>query len=199
MHCIATLVPTSFPTVLRPCGRCGTLKPFAPTDQFRINAQKKLLDIWLIHQCQECGYTWNMEIFARVTPRQLDPALYARLLANDADLLRDYAFDPLLHSRNHVQLCTDELTYTLEGETPAWEELRERTCIELRCAVPLGVRVSKLARAVLGLSASRFEALAESGALSLADGGNAGVHANIKKARMGTACTLVLDPSLRVE
>ena len=43
------------PTALRPCGACGAEAAFASTGQFRVNAQKKRLDVWLVYRCTTCG------------------------------------------------------------------------------------------------------------------------------------------------
>ena len=81
------IVIRQYPAVERHCAKCGEKTLFLPSDQIRVNAQKKLLDVWLIHRCRDCGRTWNMEVFERVSPKQLDRNLYNRLLGNDAALL----------------------------------------------------------------------------------------------------------------
>jgi len=178
----------SYPCVLRRCARCGEKKPFLPSGQVRINAQKKLLDVWLIHKCRDCGQTWNMELFARVSPGQLDRRTYDRLLMSDPDLVRALAFDPLLHARAGAPLCRDTLAYAIQGDPVPPGALAGPVEIALSCPVPLGVRLSKLLREILGLSARELEALAASGRLTSPDA------PDILKARMERRCTVRVAP-----
>jgi hypothetical protein len=183
------LLIEGYPSVLRRCARCGEKKPFVPSGQVRINAQKKLLDVWLIHKCQSCGQTWNMEVYERVSPAQLDRGTYERLLSNDPDLVRALAFDARLHARAGAPLCPpEELCYRIMGERLNADELTGPAELKIACLVPAGVRLSKLLREILGLSARGFEALVASGRLSSADG------RDILKARMGTECTIRVEP-----
>lgn len=180
-YCVR-VIPETYPYVLRPCAKCGAMKPFYPVNEVRINAQKKLLDVWLIHRCADCGQTWNLELFARVAPGKLDRALYDRMLANDQELVRQFAFDAELHGRKGVQLCLDGLKYRLEGDLPAIDELAGETELVIRCEVPLGVRVSKLLREALSVSGARLEALVAAGAVVSMD------KLNLMKAKMGVEC-----------
>lgn len=178
----------SAPCVIRHCPKCGARKPFLPSGLIRINAQKKLLDVWLIHRCQDCDQTWNLEVLARVSPGRLDPSYYGRLLANDAELARALAFDRPLHARKGAPLCLDTLRYSIQGERVSLCDLTGPAELILTCPVPLGVRLSRLIREILGLSARQFEAMAASGALSSPDGRELG------KAKMGTRCTVRVSP-----
>jgi hypothetical protein len=177
-----------YPCVFRPCAHCGAIKPFVPSGQIRLNAQKKRLDVWLIHKCRDCGSTWNMEVFSRISPAKLERGLYERLLANDEALVRSLAFDPQLHARIGAPLSEETLRYAIVGAPFPLEALTEPAEIEIACAVPLGVRLSKLLREILGLSHRQFEAMVASGALTSADG------IDLKRARMDTCCTVNVLP-----
>ena len=182
-----TISIVSAPCVLRHCARCGAKKGFVPSDQIRINAQKKLLDVWLIHRCRDCGQTWNMEVFARISPRQLDPKTYARLLSNDPELILSLAFDAQLHAQKNAPLCQDTLEYAILGERFSPDVLEEPAELVLECPVPLGVRLSRLLREILGLSAREFEAMVASGRIS-------SPAFDLAKARMDTRCTVRVTP-----
>lgn len=178
----------SSPCVVRHCAKCGARKPFIPSDQIRINAQKKLLDVWLIYRCGDCGQTWNMEVFARVSPGQLDRSLYDRLLSNDGDLIRSLSFDRQLHAKKGAPLCVDTLSYSIQGERFAPDALKEPAELAITCPVPLGIRLSKLLREILGLSAREFESMAASGVISSPD------VPDITRAHMETRCTVRVLP-----
>ena len=177
-----------YPAVERHCAKCGTMKPFLPSDQIRVNAQKKLLDVWLIHRCRDCGRTWNMEMFERVSPGQLDKSLYNRLLGNDAALIRELAFDRQLHARKGAPLCLDTLEYEIKGERLKPDAIKEPCELMIACPVPLGVRLSKILREIMDVSAGEFEKMAQSGRISSPDCGS------ILKARMETHCAVRVMP-----
>jgi hypothetical protein len=183
-----TISIVSAPCVKRHCARCGAKKPFVPSDQIRVNAQKKLLDVWLIHRCRDCGQTWNMEVFARISPRQLDQETYEKLLSNDPELILSLAFDAQLHAQRNAPLCLDTLEYAIHGEKLPPEALKEPFELALECPVPLGVRLSRLLRDILGLSAREFEALAASGRIS------SPAAQDLLKARMERRCTIHVVP-----
>lgn len=182
------IVIRQYPAVERHCAKCGEKKPFLPSDQIRVNAQKKLLDVWLIHRCRDCGRTWNMEVFERVSPGQLEKKLYNRLLENDAALIRDMAFDRALHARMGAPLCLDTLEYEILGERFSPDALSEPCELQISCPVPIGVRLSRILREILGLSAGEFEALAGKGRIASPDA------ENILKARMETRHTVRVLP-----
>ncbi len=177
-----------YPGVLRPCARCGGIKPFVPSGQVRLNAQKKRLDVWLIHKCRHCGSTWNMEVFSRVSPARLKRGLYERLLANDEALVRSLAFDAHLHAKAGAPLRVETLRYAITGDPFPLEAITEPAEVTIACPVPLGVRLSKLLREILGLSLGQFEEMVAFGALISPDG------RDLKRARMETCCTVKVIP-----
>ena len=63
---------TAAPVALRPCGTCGADAEFASTGLFRVNAQKKRLDVWLIYRCATCGSVWNSAVISRGRPGSID-------------------------------------------------------------------------------------------------------------------------------
>ena len=64
------------PRVLRHCSHCGTTRQFACSDTFRVNANQRKIDVWLIYRCVDCDCTWNRTIFTRSTPEEIGPVLY---------------------------------------------------------------------------------------------------------------------------
>jgi hypothetical protein len=78
-----SVVALEAPRVHRRCPRCGEQRRFVSSDKFRINAQKRRLDVWLIHKCEACDFTWNLTVLERVLPQDIDTARYRRFLEND--------------------------------------------------------------------------------------------------------------------
>ena len=86
--------PVEPPALLKRCPRCGERRPFRSSGRFRINAQGRRLDIWLIYRCESCDQTHNRTVHSRVPPERLCPTRYAAYLANDEDVAREVGFGP---------------------------------------------------------------------------------------------------------
>lgn len=66
---------------------------FVCAGKFRVNANGRRLDVWLIYRCQRCGRTWNVPLFERISPEKLPAGQYEGFLDNDQELVRQYAGD----------------------------------------------------------------------------------------------------------
>ena len=80
MHCVSD-GPSHPRTPPRPwlaCSRCRGIKPFRCSEKFRLNANGKRLDAWLIYRCASCDNTWNRPVLERRNRRDIDPACPAR-------------------------------------------------------------------------------------------------------------------------
>lgn len=75
------------------CGRCGRKQKFECSGKFRVNANGRRLDVWLIYWCEACGRTLNVPVFERASLEKLGPELYERLMDSDPELVREYAAD----------------------------------------------------------------------------------------------------------
>lgn len=161
-----TLVPLSPPRPWRPCRRCETLRPFASSGRFRVNAQKKRLDAWLIYRCAHCEATWNLPLLERQAVGAVDPALLARLTANDAGLAMQLACDETLLRRHSPRLEAGEgarLQRQRLSGGPAAPLLR----IEFALSLPCPQRLDRLLAEGLGLSRGEVARLADEGLLEV--------------------------------
>lgn len=82
------------PAPLRHCKKCNIRQEFVSSGQFRVNAQGKYLDIWLIYKCSCCSSTWNAAIYSRINPGSLPPGMLSRFHANDTSLLCSTPWTP---------------------------------------------------------------------------------------------------------
>jgi len=153
------VVPLATPRVLRPCARCAAIRPFVSTDKFRINAQQRRLDVWLLYACVECESTWKREILARCAPEEIAPDLYRRFLANDLDTAWRCAFAP------GERLASDGAVRVERGGGNAPPRR-----IRLRVPYPCPVRLDRLLAQELGLSRSALQRAVQSGALTIDPG-----------------------------
>ena len=75
----------------RHCKKCKRTVSFECSGKFRVNANGKLVDVWLIYRCERCGASWNREIYSRVKPSSIDKALYQGFIENDSETVALYA------------------------------------------------------------------------------------------------------------
>ncbi|XBS67984.1 DUF1062 domain-containing protein [Acerihabitans sp. KWT182] len=164
--CVQWLVkPIGFQALIRRCPKCALKRHFFPGGTFRVNAQKKTLDIWSIYKCEICDYTWNIDIVSRVNISRIDHALYERFLSNDHEEICRRAFDynALLRTNNVLgpppdfDVEGDEIT-TLPG-TPQLE-------VNIQLQYPIQVRLVTILAKKLNLSRSRIVTLAAAGVIS---------------------------------
>lgn len=167
MHLLWRVRPLTPPPVARSCRRCG-LSRFLSSGKFRVNAQRKTLDVWLIWQCESCGQTWNMEILSRVARQTIPPAQWNAFLENDPALAFRCAFDAALHRKNSTQPCWEAVDFTVEGELPVLSP-GGQVDIALRCEVPFPVRILAVFAKKLSLSMEDLRRAVERGALQCAD------------------------------
>lgn len=69
------IVPRESFKVRHNCSGCGMKSIFENTCCFRINANRKKIDVWLIYQCTKCRHPLNLTIYER---------------KNSSEILNDY-------------------------------------------------------------------------------------------------------------
>ncbi len=168
------------PSVIRHCKQCGKKVCFNSSGLFRVNAQKKSLDIWLIYKCAHCQSTWNMTVHSRISPQALSTDTLERYYANDATLARQCASDLNLLRKNGAEYVPP--SYRIVGDALPQTPVQ----LHLTSSHPCAARVSALLRDRLGLSHRQYEQLIDNGQLRAADG------CDLKKARLNHGIRLVV-------
>lgn len=151
------IAPKIAPRPLINCNRCGGIRPYRCSGRFRVNANGKRIDAWLIYRCTDCDNSWNRTIFERCNRRNIEPALLAALESNDPALVRSHAFNATaLRSRigrieefPDVSIRKELLNGRPESAAALWLALR------LDAATPL--RLDCLLAGELGISRSRLQ------------------------------------------
>lgn len=90
--------------VRRHCKKCGGKREFVSSGLFRVNANKRKLDVWLVYRCARCGASWNLPIYERVSVGRLSPEEREGFAQNDAALARQYAMDAALLARHGCEV-----------------------------------------------------------------------------------------------
>lgn len=118
------ILPDQLPAVLKRCSKCGEKTQFNNSGKFRVNANGRLLDIWLIFRCSKCETSFNLAIYERMEAGRVDPAEYKGFLDNAPELALKYGNDRDLFARNRAEILKSRTEYRVEkGETArTWTE-----------------------------------------------------------------------------
>lgn len=98
--------PTGLPLIRRRCLRCPSAQ-YRAHGKFRVNANRKLLDVWLLALCAGCGETIKLTVLERVHVRAIAPSTLTRFNDNDPELAANLLEDPGLLRRNGVSVDWD--------------------------------------------------------------------------------------------
>lgn len=149
MALLWTVSPLATPQVVRWCRRCDERTAFSCSDKFRVNANQRRLDVWLVYRCDRCEASWNFAVHERVRPDDLEPDVHQDYLSNDRDRAWRCAFDLERLRRTGASVDADVpydvAVRPVDGPT---HEVR----IELE--LPLEVRLDRLLAAQIGVSRS---------------------------------------------
>lgn len=155
-------MPTCLPTVLRRCHACASER-FRPNGKFRVNANHKLLDAWLLVLCSACGETAKLTVLERMHVRSVQPELLDRMHDNDPGLAAELLQDPAIRRRNRISLDWDNAWRLDTGGTDHLD--REVIDVSVRFAARIPVRPMRLIADGCGLSRSEVERLMKEGKL----------------------------------
>ncbi|RWF71121.1 MAG: DUF1062 domain-containing protein [Mesorhizobium sp.] len=155
------IAPKTAPRPLINCNRCNGLKAYHSSGKFRVNANAKRIDAWLIYRCVGCDNSWNFGILERCNRRDIEPALLQALESNDPALARRHAFDvAALRSRiGRVEEFPEAAIHKeVLGDRP-----ENTTALELQLGLetPTALRLDRLLASELGISRSRLQAWEE--------------------------------------
>jgi hypothetical protein len=134
---------------------CRSESATAGEGRFRVNANRNLLDVWLLVRCVSCDRTSRLTVHERVPARFFDPAELDGYHANDPELVASRLLDPLLARRNHLTL---DWKGAWRLDTPsAWLGEVWPVQVEVGFEDPVPVRPERLI--AQGLDLSRNEVL----------------------------------------
>ena len=155
-------MPTCLPLVLRRCHACAS-ESFRASGKFRVNANHKLLDVWLLALCTACGETAKLTVVERTNVRSIRPELLDRLHDNDLGLTFELLQDPIVLRRNRIALDWDNAWRLDTGGRDHLD--REVIDVSVRFAARIPVRPVRLIAEGYGLSRAEVERLITEGKL----------------------------------
>ncbi|MFH9064459.1 DUF1062 domain-containing protein [Streptomyces coeruleorubidus] len=141
-------MPTCLPTVLRRCHACASGR-FRANGKFRVNANHKLLDAWLLVLCTACGDTAKLAVLERMNVRSVRPGLLDRMHDNDPGLAAELLQDPGVRRRNRIALDWDDAWCLDTGGSDHLD--REVIDVSVRFAARIPVRPVRLIAEGFGL------------------------------------------------
>ncbi|MGY1498518.1 DUF1062 domain-containing protein [Streptomyces sp. QTS52] len=162
------VTPTCLPLVLRRCHACASER-FRASGKFRVNANHKLIDAWLLVLCTACGDTAKLTVLERVNVRSVRPELLDRLHDNDPGLAAELLQDPVVRRRNRIALDWDR-AWRLDTGGPGHPDRLDRSDrevldVSVRFAARIPVRPVRLIAEGCGLARAEVERLIAEGSL----------------------------------
>ncbi|MEU4170745.1 DUF1062 domain-containing protein [Streptomyces sp. NPDC026665] len=154
------VMPTCLPTVLRRCHACASER-FRANGKFRVNANHKLLDAWLLVLCAGCGDTAKLTILERAHVRSVRPEMLDRMHDNDPVLAGELLRDPVVRRRNRIALDWNGAWRLDTGGSDHLD--REVIDVSVRFAARIPVRPVRLIAEGCGLPRAEVERLLEEG------------------------------------
>lgn len=168
--------------VLRYCKKCGKKSVFICSGQFRVNAQRRCLDIWLIYKCLSCDTTWNATIYSRVSPQSLPTDLLDDFYKSNEELVEHYAMNGDFLRGNGVEVGLP--SYSVVGNNFSLDETVE---LEIKSKYSCSMKISSIVREKLHLSQKKYLQLILNGRIkSISD-------QNLKSCRLKNGIILVFN------
>lgn len=167
------LVAENLPRVKRNCPKCNEKTYYINSEKFRVNANKNNIDVWLIYQCEKCKSTWNMTIYERIKPKDINKCEYEKFLSNNKELVREYAFNLGIYNKNKAEIILEDIDYKIiEKKLEAYYINENELVIEIACKYPADIRVDKLLSDNLGVSRSEIKNMHKKGLIAIKDDKN---------------------------
>lgn len=158
------IIAQEIPFIKRNCSKCKTSTEFYCSEKFRVNANHKIVDIWLIYNCIHCEGTWNYPILSRVNINKIDSTLIRKFMNNDKETIWNYAFQ----ISKLRKLCDDvntDIQYVIRKEK--LDSLSNNVTIRLCYEYDFGLRTDKLIAEIFGISRSKVKKLSQNGTILL--------------------------------
>lgn len=151
---------SDLPKAMHYCKKCKMKTHFVSSNLFRVNAQKRNLDIWLIYKCETCQNTWNVTVHSRVKPQDLPPDALEAFTGNDLAYARMCAMDTALLKRAGAQVAIPD--FSVSGDDLCETE---PCIIRITSAYPVEIRLGRIICRKLGISQSELQKRMDEGNL----------------------------------
>lgn len=157
------------PLLIKKCSHCDSDR-FYCSDKFRMNAQKKNIDVWLIYRCVKCDNTCNLTLLSRSKPDLIDKTLFHSFSMNDKDTAWKYAFSTEMERKNNLRLDYGSVEYEVIPNTSLEDLLNlsnEVIKIHIKYEFEFDFKLSSLIRRCFSLSANQVKRMFEDGIITI--------------------------------
>ena len=158
------------PLLKRKCNHCNSDR-FYCSEKFRMNAQKKNIDIWLIYRCIKCDNTYNMTIFSRTKAELINKDLFNKFSENNTEIAWEYAFSQEVSRKNNVELDFGNVEYDIRYDNILVEDIlnfdSEVIIFKIKYPFDFRLKLSSVIRICLKLSANKLNKLIEAKVISI--------------------------------
>lgn len=163
------IIAKNTPLIKKKCNHCNCNK-FYCSEKFRMNSQKKNIDVWLIYKCCECDSTYNASIFSHIKSDLLkNKGLFQKFAENDIETSWNYAFSSEIGRKNNVELDFFSVEYEVLHDIVSIADLlnhESNTIIfKIESQYVFNIKLSLIIRKCLNLSANQMNHLIEEKAI----------------------------------
>lgn len=142
-------------------------REFVCSERFRVNAQKKVIDVWLNYRCAECGNVWKLPVIERRPVAALEAELHDAFARHDPATVWKYAFD-LGRMRSHVLRVNADVEFTVLRtpiDTANASEPASGLAIDIDAPFVCDIRLDRLLASELRVSRAAVQRWYECGEL----------------------------------
>lgn len=150
--------------IIRNCSGCGCKTTYINTEKFRINANGKYLDVWLIYQCEKCKHTYNLSIYERIKVTDISRIEYDKFLMNDLKFALDYGKDKELFQKNKADIDWGSIDYYIIGDDVSF---KQGDYIEIYNPQQLKIPADKVIANILQIPRSKAKSLVKDGIIEI--------------------------------
>ncbi|WP_165026237.1 DUF1062 domain-containing protein [Dysgonomonas sp. ZJ279] len=184
------IIPTSTPLFKRKCSKCKSSNLYYSSDKFRLNSQKRSIDVWLIYKCVKCDNTCNITILSRTRPELIDRELYRKFSDNDEETAWIYAFDAETIRRNSMELDYSNIEYDIVREDVTLKDMIVMDVdlieFEIKATFNLNLRLTHVIRKCFDISLNQLEKMLEAGVITVLPLGP------VKKSKVKDGITVII-------
>jgi len=165
------VIPTRTPLFKKKCSKCKNSNLYYNSNKFRLNSQKRNIDVWLIYKCVKCDNTCNITILSRTKPELIDKELYRNFSMNDEETAWRYAFDPQIISKNNMELDYSNVEYDIIHENISLKDIlymkEDLIEFEIKARFNLDLKLTVVIRKCFDISSNQLEKMISAGIITI--------------------------------
>ena len=150
--------------ILRNCAGCGCKTKYISTKKFRVNANGKYIDVWLIYQCEKCKHTYNLSVHERIKVTDISKIEYKKFESNDLQYALDLGKNKQLFLKNKADIDWADLDHDIVGNDM---EFKKGDYIVLCNPYQCKFRIDKLVSNILRISRNKAKSLEANGIIEI--------------------------------